>query len=108
MDAAFKRRGLVVAHNDLDMAKLLESTPGSFGPMTTGLAALQGTTVRFLPLDGVQPGAKTVANGRYALVKPLFVIEPPAPTPASLRFVGFLLSPAALAVLTTADFAPPR
>lgn len=108
MDAAFKRRGLVVAHNDLDMAKLLESTPGSFGPITTGLASLQGTAVHFLPFDGVQPGAKNVANGRYPLVKPLFVVEPPAPTPASQRFVSFLLSPAALAVLATADFAPPR
>lgn len=108
MDAAFKRRGLVVAHNDLDMARLLETTPGSFGPMTTGLAALLGASVRFLPLDGVVPGAKSVANGRYTLVKPLFVIEPLAPTAASQRFVVFLTSPMALAVLTAADFVPPQ
>ena len=108
MDAAFKRRGLVVAENDLEMARLLENTPGSFGPMTVGLAKLLGTSVRFLPLDGVVPGAKSVADGRYALVKSLFVVEPSVSTVASQRFVAFLSSPAAGRILTGAEFVTPR
>lgn len=108
MDAALKRRGLVFAENDLEMAKLLENTPGSFGPMTIGLARLLGISVRFLSLDGVMPGAKSVADGSYALSKSLFVIEPSTPTTASQRFVVFLASPVAGRILASAEFVTPR
>lgn len=108
MEAALKRRGLVFAENDLEMARLLENTPGSFGPITVGLARLLGTSVRFLSLNGVLPTAKSVADGRYPLSKPLFVIEPLAPTAASQRFVAFLTSAAAFSVLTGAEFVTPR
>ncbi len=108
MEAALKRRGLVFAENDLEMARLLENTPGSFGPITVGLARLLGTSVRLLSLNGVLPTAKSVADGRYPLSKPLFVIEPLAPTAASQRFVAFLTSAAAFSVLTGAEFVTPR
>jgi phosphate transport system substrate-binding protein len=108
MDAAFNRKGLVVADNDLDTARLLESVPGSFGPMTTGLARLQNSRVRFLPFNGVLPSVKTLADGKYPLAKPLFIVEPKLPGKAASRFVAFLKSPQAAEVMAAAEFLPTK
>lgn len=108
MNIAHARKGLVVADNDLDAAHLLETVPGSFGPMSVSLARLRNSPVRFLPLDGVLPSAQAVADGRYPLAKEYFVVEPKAPGKAATRFAVFLKSAQAAAVMAAADVLPAR
>lgn len=106
MSIAAARKGLVVAENDLDTIKLLESVPGSFGPTTTGLARLQGSQIKFLALNGVLPSANAVAEGSYPLSKPLYVITALQPSKAVSRFVAFMKSPEAREIMAAADFLP--
>lgn len=108
MTLAAARKGLVVANNDLDTIKLLETVPGSFGPTTTGLARLQGSQIIFLALNGTLPSAKAVAEGKYPLSKPLYVVAAPQPSEAVKRFIAFLQSPEAKEVMTAADFVPAK
>ena len=108
MTLAAARKGLVVANNDLDTIKLLETVPGSFGPTTTGLARLQGSQIIFLALNGTLPSAKAVAEGKYPLSKPLYAVAAPQPSEAVKRFIAFLQSPEAKEVMTAADFVPAK
>lgn len=107
MSLAAKRKGLVMAENDLDTIKLLETVPGSFGPTTSGLASLLGSSVKFIAINGSLPGAKALAAGKYPLSKSLYAILPPQPTKAAERFVDFLQSPVAREIMIAADFVPP-
>lgn len=104
LNIAFARKGLVVADNDLDTIKLLETVPGSFGPATTALARMQNSRINFLPLNGVLPSAETVANGAYPLVKPLYAVLPVQPSKSAERFLAFIRSPEGRAIMTAADF----
>jgi len=106
MSIAATRKGLVVANNDLDTIKLIETVAGSFGPTTTGLARLQGSHITFLALNGVLPSAKTVSEGKYPLSKPLYIVAPAQPSPAVDRFIAFLKSAEAHEVMVAADFVP--
>lgn len=106
MNIAAARKGLVVADNDLDTIKLLETVPGSFGPTTTGLARLQDSHITFLAFNGVLPSAKTVSDGKYPLSKPLYVVAPTQPSPAADRFIAFLKSTEAREIMVAADFVP--
>ncbi|MBK7565362.1 putative Extracellular solute-binding protein, family 1 [Candidatus Propionivibrio aalborgensis] len=106
MTLAAARKGLLVANNDLDTIKLLESVPGSFGPTATGLARLQGSQIRFLAFDGVLPSARAVAEGKYPLSKPLYAIAARQPSEAVKRFMAFLQSAEAREIMIAADFVP--
>lgn len=108
VDIAMKRKGLVVADNDLDMLRLLETVSGSFGPITTGLIQLQDSKLRQLPLDGVLPEARALAEGRYPLAKGLYLALQKAPNKGSARFVAFLQSAVAQDIITGAAFAPAK
>lgn len=104
LNIAFARKGLVVADNDLDTIKLLETIPGSFGPATTALARLQNSRIKFFPLNGVLPSAKTVANGAYPLVKSLYAVLPVQPAKSAERFLAFIRSPEGRSIIAAADF----
>lgn len=104
LNVAFARKGLVVADNDLDTIKLLETVPGSFGPATTALARLQNSRIKFFPLNGVLPSAETVANGAYPLVKPLYAVLPVQSGKGAERFLAFIRSPEGRSIMAAADF----
>ena len=106
MTLAAKRKGLVVAENDLDTIKLLETVPGSFGPTTSGLAALQGSSVKFLAINGALPSGKALAAGMYAFFKPLYAVMAAQPSRAAERFFAFTQTPAAREIMSAADFVP--
>jgi phosphate transport system substrate-binding protein len=106
MTLAAKRKGLVVAENDLDTIKLLETVPGSFGPTTTGLATMQGSQVKFIAINGTLPSAKALAGGKYPLFKPLYAVMAAHPSQAAERFFAFTQSPAAREIMSAADFVP--
>ena len=104
--AAFERKGMAIAENDLDTLDLVERIPGAMAPTTLGLVSTLGKNLRVLPLDGLTPSVKAIANGSYLWSKPLYVVIGKAPGPAVKGFVDFLRSPRAREILLRHEYLP--
>jgi phosphate transport system substrate-binding protein len=77
--------------------------PAAIGYLSLGLV---DDRLRTVALDGQLPTAATVLAGRYRLVRPFLLVMAPSPRPEVARFVRFLLSPAAQAVLAGEGLVP--
>lgn len=89
--AAAARPVIPVGASDQEAASLLESTTGSLGFISLPMVTAEGRVLTLLTLDGVLPGADTVADGRYPVPKTFHFVhrsDPPGPVAAFLRFVG--------------------
>jgi phosphate transport system substrate-binding protein len=100
-ESAEQRKGMVFAVTDQDAADALEKISGSFGPSTLALILTERRALTALALDGVQPDARALADGRYPLGKCLLMIAGPKSPPAALDFMRFVQSPAGREVLET-------
>jgi len=58
----------------------------------TGLANARQAEVKVLRLEGIEASAETVAEGRYPLYLPLYLVLPTGPEAKVERFVDFALS----------------
>jgi len=90
--SALKREGMTVAGTEQESADLVESTPGALGSNTLPMLLAEKRALKVLPLDGVTPSAKTVANGSYPWFKTFYVLTKPEPPPHVQRFVRFVFS----------------
>ncbi|MFZ4857751.1 MAG: PstS family phosphate ABC transporter substrate-binding protein [Desulfuromonadaceae bacterium] len=106
MQVAFERKGMAFGENDLDALNLVERIPGAMAPATLGLISTLGKNLRVLPLDGLTPSTKAIANGSYPWFKPLYVVLGKAPGPAVKGFVGFLSTPRAREILLRHEYLP--
>lgn len=106
VQASFERKGMAVAENDLDTLDLVERVPGALAPSTLGLISTLGKNLLVLPLGGVTPTARAVADGSYPWNKPMFVVIGKAPRPVVLDFVAFLRSARAREVLLRHEYLP--
>ena len=80
----------VVGGNEETRAKLV-STPGSVGPLSTAFVAGQ-PKLAAVAVDGVEPTASNVRDGRYPMSRPLFFLTDGPPRGAARRFIDFVLS----------------
>ena len=106
VDAAARRPGMAMGQDDLETLKLLKRVPGSLGPTTLGLLSVTGSRLTVFPLNGVTPSLATLRSGSYAWSKDMIVTLPRQPTPLAERFVGFLRSDKARALLLRYDYLP--
>lgn len=104
--AALKRTGLPIAENDLDAIDTLSRIQGSFGTTNLGLMKASSARVKALSIDGVEPTAKTAAEGRYPLMRKFLLVTTHNPPPVVATFVSWLQSPAGLATGRRFDFLP--
>lgn len=104
--AAFERKGMAIGENDLDALVLAERIPGAMAPTTLGLVSTLGKNLRVLPLNGLTPSTKAIANGSYPWSKPLYVVIGKTPGPAVKGFVDFLRTPKARAILLRHEYLP--
>ncbi len=96
---AEKRPGMLFAVTDQEAADSIERTPGAFGTSTLAQIVTEQRTLKVLRFNGVQPSAKTVADGSYPYYKRLLIVTGPK-TPASARqFIAFVRSAAGREVL---------
>ncbi|MFN0162057.1 MAG: PstS family phosphate ABC transporter substrate-binding protein [Burkholderiales bacterium] len=109
-DLALKRPGMMVATNDREAADMVERTVGAIGANALGLILSESRRLRAVSLDGMQPSLSAFETGKYPHHKRLFLVTPvKQPMPAEARrFIEFLSSPAAKAILRrTGHTVPP-
>jgi len=80
----------IVGGNEETRTKL-RSTPGSVGPLSSSF--IEGVPqLAALAVDGVEPSPANVANDRYPMARPLFLLTDGPPAGAAKRFVDYVLS----------------
>lgn len=106
VQSAFERKGMAIGESDLETIDLVERIPGALAPTTLGLVSTLGKNLRVLPLDGLTPSAKALANGSYPWSKSLYVVVGKTPGPAVKGFVDFLRTPRAREILMNHEYLP--
>lgn len=86
------REGLTVAMTDQDSADIVEKLSGSFGTTTLTQIISEKRHFTVLPLNGIIPGLKTIANGTYPFYKNFTMITGPKPSPVARSFIEFVKS----------------
>jgi phosphate transport system substrate-binding protein len=96
---AGERRGMLDAATDADAADYVQNTPGAFSASTLAQMQSEGRPFVALAIDGREPTLANLASGAYPFKKRLFAISHAKPSAAVSRFLAYLRSPAAQAVL---------
>jgi len=99
LESALHREGMIVAETDQDMADALEKTPGGFGGTTLSLVLSEKRAIRVLALNGITPSLRTIADGSYPYTKTFCMVTRKNPSATVRRFIDFVRSPAATAIL---------
>ena len=58
----------------------------------SSVIALQNPKLKVLKYEGIAPTNENVVAGTYALTRPLLLLVKGAPSPASQRFIDYMLS----------------
>lgn len=106
IDVALERPGMLMARTNQECATMLARTPGSIGPTTLAQLRTEATSLGKLAWNGVQPTLENLESGAYPLAHVLSVVVRARPSPEVLRFLAFLRSPDAAAILRGAGTLP--
>lgn len=99
LDSAMAREGMVTGVTDQEATDAIERLPGGLGTTTLALLRSEQRSARALAIDGIEPSAENVANGRYRYVKTMyFALRSNAPDTLR-RFLDFVASEAGRRVL---------
>jgi phosphate transport system substrate-binding protein len=99
VEIAMGREGMIVAQTDQDAADVIENTPGAFGAITLALVLSEKRAIRVLDLNGITPSVRAIVDGSYPYTKTFCMVTRKNPSAAVLRFLEFMRSPAAAAIL---------
>ncbi len=99
LEAAEKRPGMAFAVTDQEAAKAIATTPGGIGPSTLALIRSEHPGLKALKLNGIAPSPDALADGSYALDKPMLMVRTPHTPPEALDFLAFVRSDAGRAIL---------
>lgn len=89
LDAAQRARLWRVLRTDRQMQEALRTTSGAVGFFDLGTLQIRGLPLRALSIDGVQPSAATVRDGRYPLFKDLSFVVPQEASDLARQFIAF-------------------
>ncbi len=92
MDDLEARPGMLVVATAQEAADRVEKTPGAVTTSTINLIVTEKRAMKALRINGVEPNAKTVADGSYPYYKPVFLVTLPKPSPSVQKFVTFARS----------------
>lgn len=99
LEAATRSKGMLNAATDSAAADLIQSSPGVFGGCTLAMIASERRPLAALVLDGRVPSVDNLVNGSYPYFKRLIAVVQQDPAPPVARFVAFLRSAEAQAIL---------
>ena len=99
LEIALRREGMIVAQTDQEAADIIENTPGAFGSTTLAQVLSEKRAISVLELNGVTPSVRAIVDGSYPYTKTFCMVTRNNPSAAVRRFVDFVRSPAAAAIL---------
>jgi len=94
LTAAHQRPGLVTGATDHDSAARVESHPGTLGSSTLAFVRTEDSSLKPLAVDGIEPSAQALVEGRYRWYKTMEIVVAASTPPGARRFVEFVRSPA--------------
>jgi len=103
---AMLQEGMIIAPTDQESARDVEQISGSLGTSTLSLVLSEKRRVNVLPLNGVAPGVKTLADGTYPYYKRQFLVTGPRAAPAAKKFIEFVKSVEGHAILAGTGHLP--
>lgn len=106
VDRAHSRFGMIIAITNQESDSLVESTSGALGISTMMQVFSEKRSLKVLSLDGVKPGARTLANGSYRPHKRFFLVTRPNPTTSVQLFLRFVQSRAGVQLLEQSGSIP--
>jgi phosphate transport system substrate-binding protein len=84
--------GHLEALTDQDNADMLVATPGVFGASTLTQIMSEKRALKVLSFNGVKPDGEALANNKYPLSKPLYLVTTPKTSVPGKGFAAFVLS----------------
>lgn len=90
---AASRKGLKLAPSDQDNAVALENLAGSLGGITLAQLLSEQRKLTVIRLDGLEPSAKALSEGRYPHAMTLYLVTGASPSPLPREFIAFVRSP---------------
>ena len=86
----------VVVGDNQHGIKTVAGNPLAIGYVSIGAAQAEadlGTSIRLVPVDGVEPTAENVASGKFEVTRPLLIVSKGAPTGLAAAFLEYAKSP---------------
>ena len=106
IELASKRRGLLYADTDSEAADMIEKVSGAFGGSTLAQIASERRPLVALVIADKAPTHANLASDLYPQYKSLFLIASASPSPATRRFIAYVGSAAAQALLSAHGHLP--
>lgn len=89
---AHARPGMVLAPTDQQSAERLERLPGSLGVTTLAIILAERRDLRVVPIGGVTPSVKALADNSYPYFKRMFLVTRAQPAAHVEKFLAFVRS----------------
>ncbi len=99
IEAARAKKEIPVAATDQDNMEIANRMSGAMATMTLTQLRTEPNKLQAITLNGIPPVASNVANPSYPLRYRIHLILPQTPSPATLRFLTFIESDAAAAII---------
>jgi phosphate transport system substrate-binding protein len=93
LEQARHRHDVPIAATDQDSTQLAEQVPGSLAAAAFTQVMLEGRTLRFVSIDGVEPSLESLERGTYPYQRILYFVLPAKRSAAAERFIAFLRTP---------------
>ncbi len=99
----------LIAGENEQAIKTVAGTPGAIGYVSIGTAEVDieaGVSIKLLALDGVPATTAAVANGSYAMGRPLNLVSTGDPSPLARAFIEFARDPGQADLVRRESFVP--
>lgn len=100
LNLAHARPGMVIAPTDRQSADQMERLPGSLGSTTLALILAEHRDLRVVPIGGVVPSVKALADATYPYFKRMYLVTRGNEADLAQRFADFVRSGEGRAELT--------
>lgn len=101
---AANRPGMIYAVTDQDCDAALVKTQGAVGPSTLAEISTEKRPVNILSYNGVKPSVQALAQGKYPLAKPHYLVSTARSSAAAQEFARFVESPRGRAILSRVGY----
>lgn len=100
IDSLLASEGTLIAVTDQECLATIAKVPGAVGFSTLAQVTTEKRAVSILSIGGVVPSVKSLLDGNYHLMKPLYIVSKANPSQAARRFLEFLRSEDTRSLLT--------